>query len=577
MRPISPRIMHLALPVLTACPVEQTYADLIEEHGGTYASQSASHSGSITGDDNEDTSTPTSTSPTTGSASTNTSSGDVPTTTSGESTSTASNTSIGEIPVDAPPQLDDLSVTPNPVLAAGFIELTADCTDDVGVHEVRFLVDGQPLASASESPFTAKWLVKSQDQAGDHTLTAECEDTAGQIVFIEKPASVTLPATGSIAWTKVHPSLKNNAEARDVAPAPDGSWWVCGYADNPVGGTSAWVAHYSPGGEPLFDDVIFHGKDQTGVCDGIAVASEDGHRAVLTGGYGPTGLMPSMWTALVDETEQNPLLAESDEALTGHWGNDILVNQYGQFEIAGARYVGGDDWDMVHQVYGYVPDDDELVSYVGLTYGDPDKFDMASAIVENPDGTVTLIGTCTQNSSKLAAVKLDDQHAIDNSEGWPFYSATIFPEGAGALDGVLDANGNLQLTGWYRSSANAPSQVIVVELDPEGNQIGDTIVETQPQDGDNIAHAVTHLDDGTVVVAGSITTNVPTNHDIWVRRYDNTNSMAVFQGVYGLLDEPRAARTNSLNQVLIAGFETVFVLQDGNLVATRRAWLRAYY
>jgi hypothetical protein len=39
------RPLHLLSPglvVLTACPVEQTYADLIKKHGNTYSSESAS-------------------------------------------------------------------------------------------------------------------------------------------------------------------------------------------------------------------------------------------------------------------------------------------------------------------------------------------------------------------------------------------------------------------------------------------------------------------------------------------------------------------------------------------------------
>jgi hypothetical protein len=104
-----------------------------------------------------------------------------------------------------------------------------------------------------------------------------------------------------------------------------------------------WVAHYSPAGTELFSKTISRGKDQTGRCSGIDVASDDGHRAVLTGGFGPTGLWPSLWTALVDETEVQPVLAESERALTGYWGNDVLVNKYGQFEVAGQRIVNGDD------------------------------------------------------------------------------------------------------------------------------------------------------------------------------------------------------------------------------------------
>lgn len=50
---------------------------------------------------------------------------------------------------------------------------------------------------------------------------------------------------------------------------------------------------------------------------------------------------------------------------------------------------------MVHQVYNYVAGDDQLSASVGLTYGTPGKADIASAIVQARDGTITLIGTTT--------------------------------------------------------------------------------------------------------------------------------------------------------------------------------------
>ena len=74
-------------------------------------------------------------------------------------------------------------------------------------------------AAVIEPPFAAKWLVKSQDQAGDHSLAVECEDTAGNVVSKGQPVSVTLPATGSVAWSQVYPAIKGSAEAAD-ADAP---------------------------------------------------------------------------------------------------------------------------------------------------------------------------------------------------------------------------------------------------------------------------------------------------------------------------------------------------------------------
>ena len=558
------------LIVLAGCPVEQTYAEFIEKYGGTYSSQSASESdgGDTVGTTGHGTPT---TSASGGSAEAGASSGD-----SGLTTGLSSEATGTTGPwVDEVPVLGEFVVTPDPVLAAAFIELSAECSDDVGVALLRFLVDGEVLASVTEPPFVAKWLVKSQDQAGEHTLAVECMDTAGNVVSKDRPVSVTLPATGSVAWSQVYSELKGSVEAADAAAALDGSWWVCGHADHPVGTKAVWVAHYSDSGKELFNTLIPRGKDQDGRCNGIAVASEDGHRAVLTGGFGPTGLWPSLWVGLVDETANEPVLAESNDALTGYWGNDVLVNKYGQFEVAGQHVVDVDDVDMVHRVYNYTQGEDQLTSSVGSTIGESGKIDVASAIVENPDGTVTLVGMLTDFAGvHAAAVRLDAQHQVVNADGWPFRSPVLVKELAGALDGMVDADGNLQLTGWWRKTENDASQVLTLTVDPQGHLLGGVVLEDKPDVGDNAGTGVTHLADGTVVVAASVTSG-PDDHDIWLRRYPEPG-VTVFQGTYDLLDEPRRVRANAFDQVLVVGFETVKVLQDGKEAEVRRAWLQAF-
>lgn len=565
----------LGLVVLAACPVEQTYADLIKEHGNTYASETAAPTagGSANDASTGDPGAPTSTSGGSMSASVGDSSGETGELTDAAMSSGGGSSSTTEPWVDEPPEIGEL-VAPDTVLAAGFIDLSVECSDDVGVAEVRFSIDGELLAVVTEAPFAAKWLVKAQDQIGDHALAVECEDTAGQVVSTDEEISVALPAPGSVAWSKVHEAFKGSAEAADAAAALDGSWWVCGYTDNVGGGTAVWVAHYSPAGKELFSKTISRGKDQTGRCSGIDVASDDGHRAVLTGGYGPTGLWPSLWTALIDETEVQPVLAESNEALLAYWGNDVLVNQYGQFEVAGQRIVNG-DMDMAHQVYTYMPGEEELTAGAGLTFGEIDKPDSAAAIVENLDGTVTLVGTVTWDTQlNAAAVKLDAQHKVVTSDGWPFRQKPFINEGSGALDGAIDDVGNLRLAGWWRESPNHDSEILSLTIDASGNLI-DSSKEHSFMSSDNAAMGVVTLSDGTVVRVASVTTKKPDDLDIWLRRGQEPGSV-IFQGAYSLRDEPRRVRANVFDQTLIVGFETIVVLQDGQPTDVRRSWLRAF-
>jgi len=569
--------ISLGLVVLTACPVEQTYADLINEHGNTYWTESttgvadSSTSGATTGDPGA----PTSTNASGASAADGDSGGETAGITEGSTSPGDGSSSTTLLEIDELPQIGDLDVAPTPVLAAGFVDLSIECSDDVAVAEVRFLVDGEVLAAVTEAPFATKWLVKSQDQIGDHTLSAECEDSAGQVASSGEEISVALPAPGSVAWTRVYQAEKWDAEAADAAAAPDGSWWVCGHSRNPDDGTAVWVAHYSPSGTELFNRTISRGNKHTGRCSGIAVASDDGHRAVLTGGYGPTGLWPSLWTALVDETEDQPVLAESDDALTGYWGNDVLVNQYGQFEIAGQRVVNGDDFDMAHQIYNYEPGEKVLTSAAGLTFGWPDVPDIASAIVENPDGTVTLVGTRTWDRLTAAAVRLDAQHQVVNEDGWPFRAPLTMMQSAGALDGAIDELGNLRLTGWWRESPNHDTRILTLTVDPLGHLSDGVKVEQSPMMGDRIGTGIAVLGDATLVTVAAVTT-APDNLDIWLRRGQGEGSI-LYQGPYNLSDAPRRVRANAFDQTLVVGFETAVVLQDGMPVAVQRAWLRAFH
>lgn len=572
-----------ALVLLTACPVELAADEYCKKWCSSNDTDDTSTSSTAEDGTLPTSSTATSSGDQTDGSSTGSLTAPVDSSTGASETSTTNDTgALTEPWSDAAPVLGEFMVTPDPIVTAGFIELAADCTDDWGVAEVRFLVDGALVGAAPTPPFAAEWLVKSPDQIGDHTLAVECEDTTGNIVTADRVVSVSLPGPGTTAWSAVRPALKGSAEALDAAAAPDGSWWICGYADNLIGGTAAWVAHYSASGETLFEHVISRGSKQTGQCAGIAVASDDGHRAVVTGGFGLTGQWPSLWTALVDETAEKPILAESNNALAGYFGNDVLVNKFGQFEVAGQAYVGKDDWDMTLWAYNYTPGDDVLTTSVGLTHGTKGRFDIASAIVENPDGTVTLIGTVTTQEPALraAAVKLDAQHKVVVSSGWPFTSPLKTPQADGAMAGSVDGTGTLRLTGWRREDPKSPSRIMTLTVGPDGALLSSQHVEDKPLIGDNVGQGIAHFSDGTYLVTGSITAGA-SDHDIWTKRLTGTDLTVweplVFAGLLGSIDESRDVGINAFNQALVVGFETVIVQQDGKPVAVRRAWLKAFH
>ena len=60
------------------------------------------------------------------------------------------------------------------------VTLTVTATDNVGVTAVRFFVDGVLLGSDTTAPYSMAWDTSGETE-GDHTLTAEADDAAGNI------------------------------------------------------------------------------------------------------------------------------------------------------------------------------------------------------------------------------------------------------------------------------------------------------------------------------------------------------------------------------------------------------------
>jgi hypothetical protein len=81
---------------------------------------------------------------------------------------------------------------------SGTVTLMADASDNQGVAEVRFRVDGALIGSDTTAPYSVDWVTTTVAN-GDVTLTAEAEDAAGNIgvsadvvVTVQNAAAVTL-------------------------------------------------------------------------------------------------------------------------------------------------------------------------------------------------------------------------------------------------------------------------------------------------------------------------------------------------------------------------------------------------
>ena len=105
-------------------------------------------------------------------------------------------------PPPPPPPPDSTAPTVSAVeLPAGpasrIVTLNLTASDDVGVTEVRFFVDGVLLGSVAAAPFTFDWDTSGETE-GDHELTAEAEDAAGNVAT---SVAVTVTVQNMVEFT----------------------------------------------------------------------------------------------------------------------------------------------------------------------------------------------------------------------------------------------------------------------------------------------------------------------------------------------------------------------------------------
>lgn len=83
-------------------------------------------------------------------------------------------------PVDNPPAVS-ITSPPDGAMVSGGVTIEADASDDIGVIQVEFFVDGSPLETVYAFPYSTTWDSSSVFD-GEHAITAEATDTIGQKV-----------------------------------------------------------------------------------------------------------------------------------------------------------------------------------------------------------------------------------------------------------------------------------------------------------------------------------------------------------------------------------------------------------
>lgn len=99
-------------------------------------------------------------------------------------------------PVDLTPPQIAISAPANGGRVEGSIQVKADASDESGILQVRFFVDGAPAWTDTAAPFEFQWDA-SLARPGAHTLTAEATDaSSNRLQAVSKPLMVWTGAQG---------------------------------------------------------------------------------------------------------------------------------------------------------------------------------------------------------------------------------------------------------------------------------------------------------------------------------------------------------------------------------------------
>lgn len=565
-----------AVALVTGCPVEQTADDYFSKWGDSASASSTGSSGSpgSTGPSSTTGSTPT----TSGEASSggSSSSGAVDASTGPDDTST-STSGIGPFPIDQPPEIlaftvedaaQDVSIfTPGPV------ELHLECVDDDGVQTIEFFRDGEPLAVGDPVTGLGEWVIHSHAFDGASQISARCTDTAGQAVETELPIGVVvaLPEPGSLILVGTPPVTKGASEATSVAfDAETSDLWATGYQDAAIGGTWILLQRYNMKGELVSDTPIPFGKDVIGVAHGVAVLRD--HGVVLVGCATKPNELPRAWFARYDVTGKQ---VWQQDGAPGECGLAVAVDEVlASVYVAGQQIVGAQNLDAVLRRLHL---DGGGQQGIKILDGGDNGLDTAVAVAVEPSGDVYFGGTISSMGNFRAFIRRSSPNL---NQVWFAMSPIAKPaqDGLGRL--AMARDGAVLSTGWHRASALEKSRVFLRRHSPtDGSIDGLDTIEAGFQNGDNAGHAVATTVDDEPFVAATVTPDVNTEPNVWMKLYNSKYSPPgtwpiEFKGLAGRRDEPRGAAVGPWGHVAVAGFESVWKLDAMNKpVLRRQAWV----
>ncbi|HEX9854754.1 MAG TPA: S8 family serine peptidase, partial [Acidimicrobiia bacterium] len=204
----------------------------------------------------------------------------------------------GAVPGDARPTVAIASPAGGAVVSGAASPITATATDDNGVSQVEFLVDGASIGVDTSEPYEATWDTTAAPD-GPHTVAATATDTVGQtrtaqveVVADNAPPAVAI--TSPVPGEAVSGTFTVTADASDPSGVARVDFAVDGQAigtDDAAPFSAAWDTTGLPDGPhavtaTAVDNTGAQASDQVSVTVDQSVPS---HAAVGYLGFGSDG------------------------------------------------------------------------------------------------------------------------------------------------------------------------------------------------------------------------------------------------------------------------------------------------
>ncbi len=406
--------------------------------------------------------------------------------------------------------------------------LEVDAGDDRSLESVTFSINGAPVATLTEAPFTYAWVIDDVIAAASHTIRADALDDAAQSSTRKAAVSFNLPPSGSELWSDAgHPLYAGAVE--DLAFSPKGSLLAAGSRaldhESPL--RQAVVRVISPISGGLELDIAYPKSDLHGAYTALAVGATKDGRIAAAGSFVPADdptHQPRPWITIFSATG-TPLETRIFHSQRGEIRDLAVIND--DVIIAGELLEGGFAQAWIARV-----DADLVPSWEQLLKTPGSQWSSVRALALADDGALYIAGTTSDGvTPQVLAASLGEG-------GQPLWNNPLPVLGEGGDFGealAISASGELLIGGAVNYEDG--QQMNLRWLRPEDGESNGDFTIPSVVDGDQrvVGLTIDHLgrvyitaniagtDDDVNVVVYKRSSDGGTS--LWERIYDNADDV----------------------------------------------------